>query len=244
GQNPPVAASPMRKHLACTGWPTRVCLTQDGISPARQASHRSRAGARHRLGGPPGPARRDQRFLPIWSPMTPPMAAPPTVPSTPPLVMTAPATPPRPAPVTAAFWRPLMLSQDEQPAAETASMTAASDMEAVLSFMEQLLLLCLNLLEPQASQIVPAPAVKFAQKVCQDVFGLAWAGGDAAPPSRTKATSAACSAGGAAWRPLRPGDAACRPRTPGSCRRRTPPASPPRRPGCGWRCGPGTSGRG
>src|SRR5690606_18702584 len=48
--------------------------------------------------------------------MTPPMAAPPTVPSTPPLEMTAPATPPTPAPVTALFWRPLMLSHDEQPA--------------------------------------------------------------------------------------------------------------------------------
>src|SRR5690606_15906570 len=43
------------------------------------------------------------RFLPIWSPTTPPIAAPPTVPRIPPPVITAPATPPTPAPVTALF---------------------------------------------------------------------------------------------------------------------------------------------
>src|SRR5699024_7291136 len=58
---------------------------------------------------------------------TPPMAAPPTVPSTPPPVMTAPATPPMPAPVTAPFWRRLMLSHEAQPAmAMTSRPTALS----------------------------------------------------------------------------------------------------------------------
>src|SRR5690606_11161812 len=57
----------------------------------------------------------DQR-LPTWSTMTPPMAAPPTVPSTLPPEMAAPATPPSPAPVTVAFWRRLILSQLEHPA--------------------------------------------------------------------------------------------------------------------------------
>ncbi len=52
------------------------------------------------------------------------------------------------------------------------------------------------------------------------------------------------SAGASAWRPPRRGASSCRPRTPGSCRRRRSTSSRPRRPGCGWRCGRGTSGRG
>ena len=42
----------------------------------------------------------------------------------------------------------------------------------------------------------------------------------------------------------RPAGAACRPRTPGSCRGRSSTASPPRPTGCGCRSGRGTSGRG
>src|SRR5690606_28754204 len=53
--------------------------------------------------------------LPIWSPMTPPMAAPPTVPRMSPLLITAPATPPTAAPVVALFSREDMLSQVAQP---------------------------------------------------------------------------------------------------------------------------------
>lgn len=50
---------------------------------------------------------------------------------------------------------------------------------------------------------------------------------------------------GSAWDglPRRPGGDACLPRTRGSCRRRTSIANRPRPPGCGWRSGPGTSGR-
>ena len=50
---------------------------------------------------------------------------------------------------------------------------------------------------------------------------------------------------GSAWDglPRRPGGDACLPRTRGSCRRRTSIANRLRLPGCGWRSGPGTSGR-
>ena len=50
---------------------------------------------------------------------------------------------------------------------------------------------------------------------------------------------------GSAWDglPHRPGGDACLPRTRGSCRRRTSTANRLRPPGCGWRSGPGTSGR-
>ena len=50
---------------------------------------------------------------------------------------------------------------------------------------------------------------------------------------------------GSAWDglPHRPGGDACLPRTRGSCRRRTSIANRLRPPGCGWRSGPGTSGR-
>ena len=49
-------------------------------------------------------------YLPTWLPITPPTAAPPTVPSTPPPVSTAPATPPTPAPIA------VLLSLDDMPA--------------------------------------------------------------------------------------------------------------------------------
>ena len=55
--------------------------------------------------------------------------------------------------------------------------------------------------------------------------------------------SAACSAADAGARPLRPGAFSCRPRTRGSCPRRTPTSSRPRTQGCGSRCDRGTSGR-
>src|SRR5690606_29866463 len=84
---------------------------------------------------------RGQLCLPTWSPITPPMAAPPTVPRTPPPVITAPATPPRPAPVTADFWRWLMLSQDEHPAIAVASSKAALIFPNVLIVMLRLLFL-------------------------------------------------------------------------------------------------------
>lgn len=50
---------------------------------------------------------------------------------------------------------------------------------------------------------------------------------------------------GSAWDglPRRPGGDACLPRTRGSCRQRTSTANRPRPPRCGWRSGPGTSGR-
>ena len=57
-------------------------------------------------------------------------------------------------------------------------------------------------------------------------------------------TSAPCSACAWAWRLPRPGASSCRPRIPGSYRRRTPTGCRPRRPGCAWRYGRGTSGRG
>src|SRR5690606_30091945 len=62
---------------------------------------------------------------PTWSPITPPIAAPPTVPNTPPPVNTAPATPPRPAPVTVLFCLWLMPSQEEQPLTATSKTATA-----------------------------------------------------------------------------------------------------------------------
>src|SRR6185369_7745797 len=56
--------------------------------------------------GPCGAARRRGGYrlsLPIWLPITPPTAAPPTVPMALPPVRTAPPTAPMPAP-TAVFW--------------------------------------------------------------------------------------------------------------------------------------------
>src|SRR5690606_1662984 len=85
----------------------------------------------------------DAAYLPTWSPMMPPSAAPPTVPRMPPLLITAPATPPMAAPPTVLFWRRFMLSQDEQPATEAASTTAVQIFEKVPIFiMMRLLFLC------------------------------------------------------------------------------------------------------
>ena len=55
--------------------------------------------------------------------------------------------------------------------------------------------------------------------------------------------SAPCTGSGAAARLPRPGGASCRPRTRGSCPRRTTTANRPPPRGCASRCGRGTSGR-
>jgi len=49
--------------------------------------------------------------LPTWFPITPPTAAPPTVPIKPPPVSTAPAAAPTPAPIAVLFSRAVMLLQ-------------------------------------------------------------------------------------------------------------------------------------